>query len=71
MLKNLCRQSIEEIYCRDKCIPPEFKWHGCLGQKSETKIYNMAMLALSSPLLLMCVRKGMTKFNAKGVKKKG
>ena len=71
MLKNLCRQSIKEIDCRNKCIPPEFKWHGCFGQKSETKIYNMSMLALSPPLLLVCMRTGMTKVNAKGVKKRG
>jgi hypothetical protein len=47
-----------------ECFIPEFKWHRCINKKSKAYFYNVAMISLSRPILLMGVRTGDMIFNA-------
>jgi hypothetical protein len=34
-------------------LHPKLQWHGCLGKKSKTNLYNMSVFSFYRPVLLM------------------
>ena len=54
------RESVDEINSTNEGFSPKFERHASLGKEHESDLYDVPVLALSSSVLLVCVRTGYT-----------